>query len=93
MTYRAGQLVRVANRPHDGHHRTPGYLKGKTGRVERIHATFPNPESRAYGAEGLPEQCLYLVGFDQRELWPQYAGSPSDRIYFDFFEHWLVDGG
>jgi nitrile hydratase subunit beta len=91
VTYRAGQLVRVANRPHEGHHRTPAYLKGKTGRVERIHATFTNPESRAYGSEGLPEQRLYLVGFDQREVWPHYPGPPSDRIYVDVFEHWLVD--
>ena len=33
MTYRPGQPVRVATRPHEGHHRTPGYLKGKVGRV------------------------------------------------------------
>ena len=90
MTYRSGQTVRVAARPHDGHHRTPGYLKGKVGRVERIHAAFANPESRAYGADGLPKQRLYLVGFDQREVWPRYTGPRSDRIYVDVFEHWLV---
>ncbi|HSF60779.1 MAG TPA: SH3-like domain-containing protein [Gaiellaceae bacterium] len=91
MTYRSGQRVRVADRRYDGHHRTPGYLKGKTGKVERIHATFTNPESRAYGADGLPAQRLYLVGFDQRDIWPHYAGSLSDRLYADVFEHWLVD--
>ena len=31
MRYRAGQRVRVAARPHEGHHRTPGYVKGKIG--------------------------------------------------------------
>ncbi len=32
-----------------GHHRTPGYLKGKTGTVARVHDRVPNPETRAYG--------------------------------------------
>ena len=91
MRYRAGQRVRVATRPHDGHHRTPGYLKGKTGNVERVHGAFTNPETRAYGADGLPPQPLYLVGFEQRDVWPDYRGKPVDRIYVDVFEHWLQE--
>jgi nitrile hydratase subunit beta len=81
MTYRVGQRVRVAARPHEGHHRTPGYCKGKTGRIERVHASFTNPETRAYGADGLPEQRLYSVGFD--------AG--DHHVYADIFEHWLEE--
>jgi nitrile hydratase len=91
MTYGPGQRVRVAARPHDGHHRTPGYLKGKVGRVERLHAAFPNPETRAYGADGLPPRRLYLVGFAQRDLWPDYRGHRDDRLYADLFEHWLEE--
>ena len=91
MTYRTGTPVRVADRPHEGHHRTPGYVKGKTGRVEGVHASFTNPETRAYGADGLPEQRLYLVGFAQRDIWPDYRGSAHDRIYVDVFEHWLEE--
>jgi nitrile hydratase subunit beta len=91
MTYRPGQRVRVATRPHQGHNRTPGYVKGKTGTVERVHASFTNPETRAYGGDGLPAQPLYLVGFAQHDVWPDYAGQGSDRIYLDLFEHWLED--
>ena len=91
MTYRPGQRVRVAARPHDGHHRTPGYLKGKTGTIERTHASFTNPETRAYGRDGLPKQQLYLVGFAQRDVWPDYRGRDDDRIYADIFEHWLEE--
>ena len=91
MSYRAGQRVRVASRSHEGHHRTPDYLKGKVGNVERVHATFTNPETRAYGSDGLPEQRLYLVGFHQTEVWPDYRGSVGDRIYADVFEHWLEE--
>jgi hypothetical protein len=91
VTYREGQLVRVADRPHEGHHRTPGYVKGKTGRVERANGSFTNPETRAYGDDGLPEQPLYLVAFAQRDVWPDYRGSADDRIYVDVFEHWLEE--
>jgi nitrile hydratase len=89
VKYRAGQRVRIAARPHDGHHRTPGYLKDKVGSIERAHGAFTNPETRAYGADGKPLQPLYLVGFEQREVWPDYRGHPGDRIYVDVFEHWL----
>jgi nitrile hydratase subunit beta len=89
VRYRPGQPVRVADRPHDGHHRTPGYVKGKIGRVERVHAAFTNPETRAYGTEGLPKQPLYLVGFAQHDVWADYGGRGDDRIYIDLFEHWL----
>ena len=91
MRYRAGQRVRVAARPHEGHHRTPGYVKGKIGSVERVHASFTNPETRAYGRDGLPEQPLYLVGFAQHDVWPDYRGHGDDGIYVDVFEQWLED--
>jgi hypothetical protein len=91
MRFRAGQRVRVAARQISGHHRTPGYLKGRTGRVERVHASFRNPETRAYSGDGLPEQTLYLVGFEPREVWPEYAGRAGDRLFADVFEHWLEE--
>jgi nitrile hydratase len=91
VRYRAGQRVRVATRPHEGHHRTPDYLKGKAGNVDRVHGAFTNPETRAYGADGLPLQPVYLVGFAQRDVWPAYRGAAGDRIYVDVFEHWLEE--
>jgi nitrile hydratase len=93
VTHRTGQPVRVAARDHAGHHRTPGYLKGKSGRVERLHASFTNPETRAYGNDGLPAQPLYLVSFAQHDVWPAYEGDASDRIHADVFEHWLEAAG
>jgi nitrile hydratase len=78
--FRAGEKVRVSARPHEGHHRTPAYIKGKVGTVERLHGEFTNPETRAYGDDGLPKQPLYLVGFD---------ANGRDRILVDVYEHWL----
>lgn len=91
MTFRAGQRVCVSARAHEGHHRTPGYIKGKVGTVERVQGAYTNPETRAYGNDGLPEQALYLVGFDQSDVWPQHRA--RDRIYVDLFEHWLEEAG
>lgn len=91
MRYRPGQKVRVAARRHEGHHRTPAYLKGKHGTVERVHARFRNPETHAYGMDGLPEQSLYLVSFDQNGVWREYPGNAGDRLYADVFEHWLEE--
>jgi hypothetical protein len=91
VSFRPGQRVRVAARSHVGHCRTPGYLKGKTGRVERVHGSFTNPETRAYGGDGLPEQLLYEVVFSQRDVWPAYPGRAGDRISVDVYEHWLEE--
>ena len=81
MSYRPGQRVRVDPREHEGHHRTPAYVKGRRGRIERVHGSFTNPETRAYGSDGLPEVVLYQVAF---ELEPA-------RTYVDVFEHWLEE--
>lgn len=88
MTLRVGDRVRVAEREHRGHHRTPGYLKGKRGSVARVHATFTDPETRAYGASGLPERRLYLVEFAADEVW---GGQGEGVILADVFEHWLEE--
>jgi nitrile hydratase beta subunit-like protein len=91
MTFRAGQRVRVDARAHVGHHRTPGYVKGKVGVVERKQGEFTDPETRAYGASEVRERALYLVRFAPDEVWARYRGSSRDRIYVDVFEHWLEE--
>ena len=85
MTLAVGDRVTVSDRPHPGHHRTPGYLKGKRGSVARVHATFTNPETRAYGDDGLPEKRLYLVEFAPGEV----VDDSGTIVYADIFEHWL----
>jgi nitrile hydratase len=91
MTFRAGQRVHVDERVHRGHHRTPGYVKGKVGVVERKHGEFLDPETRAYAAPDVREQTLYRVRFAAGEVWPGYRASSRDRIYVDVFEHWLEE--
>jgi nitrile hydratase subunit beta len=89
MSYRPGERVRVSSRAHGGHHRTPAYLKGRTGTIERVRGSFKNPEMRAYGEAGHPARSLYSVVFAQQDLWPEYRGSTDDRLCVDLYEHWL----
>jgi len=94
-TYKAGDPVRVKTDQRPGHIRTPAYVRGKLGWVERVHGEFRNPEQLAYGRDGLPRQPLYMVGFRQTDLWQQrYANeSPRDNLYVDIYEHWLEPVG
>jgi nitrile hydratase len=80
MSIPLGATVDVSDRGHDGHHRTPGYVKGRRGRIERAHGRFRDPETRAYGADRVPERELYLVSFEL---------PGGDRVLADLFEHWL----
>jgi len=82
VTFAAGDDVVVSSREHVGHHRTPGYLKGRRGTIVRAHGRFRNPETRAYGSDGLPEQSLFLVSFEL---------PGGDRVLADVFEHWLEE--
>jgi hypothetical protein len=75
MSLPLGTTVRVSTSQHE-----PGYVKGRRGRIERAHGRFLDPETRAYGGDGLPEQELYLVSFDL---------PGGDRVLADVFEHWL----
>jgi nitrile hydratase len=84
-----GDRVRVARMNPPGHRRTPFYIRGKTGTIERVCGEFPNPEELAYGFKGLPRRCLYRVRFAQKDVWPNYAGPDGDTVDVDMYEHWL----
>jgi nitrile hydratase len=72
-----------------GHVRTPAYIRGRSGVVERLCGAFANPEDLASGRRGLPPRPLYRVRFMQRDVWPDYAGHLEDTLDVEIFEHWL----
>ena len=87
-----GDAVRVMTGDPPHHVRTPGYLKGRSGTVTRVVGAFRNPETLAYGGDGLPKQALYLVRFDQTHIWEHYESAAryqNDRLLIDMYEHWL----
>jgi nitrile hydratase len=88
-TFSAGDPVRVRQLHPPGHVRTPWYIRGKVGVIERVLAEYPDPEERAYGRGGVPLQMLYRVRFLQKEVWPDYAGPPTDTVDVELYQHWL----
>ena len=93
--FEPGQQVRVRldNPPH--HYRTPAYIQGKTGIVEKLWGEFRNPESLGHGGDGLPKKALYAVKFAQPDVWGSYSGPRNDTLVVDLYEHWLIpaEGG
>lgn len=68
------------------HIRTPHYLRGRTGTVERVLGSFANPEDLAFGRPA-PARPLYHVLFDQPPIWSE--GEAGDSLLVEIFEHWL----
>lgn len=87
--FQPGDRVRVLQAAPLGHVRTPWYIRGQEGVIERLCGAFPNPEELAYARSGEPAQPLYRVRFVQKDVWPDYAGLPSDVIEVEIFQHWL----
>jgi hypothetical protein len=87
--FKPGDPVRVRRAFPPGHIRTPFYIRGKSGRIERLCGSFANPEELAFGRHGLVALPLYRVRFAQRVVWPDYAGSADDTIDIEIYEHWL----
>jgi nitrile hydratase len=87
--FRPGDRVVVRRADPPGHIRTPWYIRGHAGVVERVCGAFANPEELAYNRPGLPAQPLYRVRFRQAELWPDYRGRAEDTIEIEIYQHWL----
>ena len=87
--YASGERVRVRKVDAPGHIRTPWYIRGHEGIIERFWGYFKNPEELAYVRPGTPLRALYRVRFEQRTIWPAYAGPAGDTLDIDIYEHWL----
>ncbi len=80
--------VRVKTMMPPGHIRTPAYLRGKTGVIERDLGTFPNPEQLAYNRPA-DQRRLYRVRFAMSDVWGARAEAPGDTLDAEIFSHWL----
>jgi len=89
--FQAGDIVRVKTfvssewrRPHI---RTPGYVYGVAGTIERVGSRHPDPSFLAFGLPA-PAQYLYRVRFGQGDLWPEQSHS-KDVVEVEIYQHWL----
>jgi nitrile hydratase len=73
-----------------GHVRVPRYIRGRTGVIEQYCGSFLNPEELSIGSSDGRIVPLYRVRFDQRHVWPDYAGEPGDCLHIEIHEHWLA---
>ena len=89
--FKPGDRVRVRRAAPPGHVRTPWYIRGHPGEIERLCGAFANPEELAYNRDGMPAQPLYRVRFRQRDVWPDYAGEERDTIEIEIYQHWLEE--
>lgn len=86
--FATGARVRILDLPTPGHVRTPRYLRGAQGIVERHCGAHRNPEALAYGRDGLPRIDLYRVRVSLAELWAGAAA--GDVIEVEIYDHWLA---
>ncbi|MGP9818612.1 SH3-like domain-containing protein [Salinarimonas sp. NSM] len=84
-----GTTVRVRRAFPPGHTRTPWYVRGRAGVVERFVGRFPNPEALGYGLGPTPRVALYRVRFAMADIWEDYAGPSGDSLDVEIYEHWL----
>ena len=82
--------VRVKSWAPPGHVRTPWYLRGKTGQIERKLGPFGNPEALAYGQQA-EKRDLYRVRFRMEEIWGGEAERPDDVVEAEIYAHWLEE--
>jgi nitrile hydratase subunit beta len=87
--FAVGDAVRVSARISNGHCRTPRYIRGKHGRIERVCGAFGNPEDLAYGKYTTAPLPLYRVRFAQPAVWDGYDGDAGDTLDVEIYEHWL----
>lgn len=88
-----GPLAPSRSRWRRPHLRTPGYIFGLTGIIERFVGRFANPSVRAFGRVG-SEVDLYRVRFSQTQVWEaaglQYTGSENDSVDVEVYANWLL---
>jgi nitrile hydratase len=90
--FHPGDAVRVRFADPPGHIRTPWYIRGQVGVIERLCGTYGNPEELAFNRPGTPRQPLYRVRFRQSRIWPDYRGAATDTVDIEIFQHWLEPG-
>jgi nitrile hydratase beta subunit len=85
--FQVGDRVRARLMNPAGHTRLPRYVRGRSGRIARLHGAHVFPDSSAAG-RGEDPRWLYSVAFDAVEVWGSDA-RPGDEIFLDLWEPYL----
>ncbi|NLU74607.1 nitrile hydratase subunit beta [Streptomyces sp. HNM0575] len=98
VRFAPGDRVRTRAADPDGHTRLPRYARGRTGRIVALTGSWPLADEvvrrRAEpGAgpgvgpgAGPPEEPVYVVAFDARELWGEGAHEVTLELWQSYLE-------
>lgn len=81
-----GDNVRARLMNTSGHTRLPGYIRGATGTIERVHGCHVYPDTSAHG-QGANPQWLYGIAFNAEQLWGE--SRRGDSVHLDLWEPYL----
>lgn len=87
--FKAGDRVRVRDLPAMFYTRTPEYCRGAEGIIAEASYETPAPEDETWDIEDAPVEWMYIVRFNQSELWDNYTGPKSDTLQTELPERWL----
>ena len=73
------------------HCRTPFYIRGCVGKIERICGMFGNPEELAFGRVGGGKRILYGERFSQCDIWPDNGGPKIDKFDIEEYGRSLIN--
>jgi nitrile hydratase subunit beta len=86
QSYKIGDRVHVRLDIVPGHHRLPGYIRGKTGVVVSESPVYPFPDAHAHGVQAADEPT-YDVRFSASDLWPD--GCDTAFVHVGVFQSYL----
>lgn len=86
--FAVGDEVIARNLHPRGHTRLPRYVRGRRGRIIRIHPAAVFPDTDAHGMGENP-QAIYTVSFDSQELWGDVV-EPNLKVQLGLWESYLV---
>jgi nitrile hydratase len=85
--FAVGDEVIARNVHSRGHTRLPRYVRGRRGRITRIHPAAVFPDTDAHGMGEQP-QYVYTVSFDSHDLWGDTA-EPNLKVQLGLWESYL----
>ncbi len=91
--FKVGDRVKVRELPALFYTRTPEYVRGAEGMIAEVTYETPAPEDEAWDREDAKPELLYIVRFNQSELWDSYTGPTNDTLQTEIPERWLESAG
>lgn len=84
--FKVGDRVRVRVHGISTHTRLPGYVRGRSGTIERYCGNHVLPDANALGDHRA--EPLYTVMFEAGALWPEATGR-RERVHLDLWQSYL----